>query len=96
MAAGVMALGLIMTGPLLALASVPVGKDGIVLVVSPPWRDVDRVIDAAGGRRIGPVTARFGGLATGEGAEFVARLRQVGAWAVLDGTAIATLCGWET
>ena len=91
-----MALGLMAGGPLLALATVPSGNDGIVLVVTPPWQDPRRVIDAAGGRQIGPETALFGGLATGEGADFAARLRQGGAWAVFDGGTLAALCGWET
>ena len=42
-----MALGLMAGGPLLALATVPSGNDGIVLVVTPPWQDPRRVIDAA-------------------------------------------------
>lgn len=91
-----MALGLTAGGPLLALATVPSGDDGIVLVVTPPWRDLAGVIDVAGGRQIGPDTAYLGALATGDGADFAARLRQGGAWAVFDGGTLAALCGWET
>ncbi len=91
-----MALGLMAGGPLLALASVPSGDDGLVLVVTPPWHDPGQVITAAGGRQIGPETAFLGGLATSEGADFAARLRQGGAWAVFDGDTLAALCGWET
>ena len=54
------------------------------------------LIDVAGGRQIGPDTAYLGALATGDGADFAARLRQGGAWAVFDGGTLAALCGWET
>lgn len=93
--AWVMGLGLALTGPLLPLLALPGGSGGLLLVVTPPWRDSLGVIDAAGGRPIGPVPARIGRLATSDRAGFPERLRAAGAWVILDGYAISTLCGWE-
>ena len=93
--AWVMGLGLALTGPLLPLLSLKGRAGDLLLVVAPPWRQTLAVIDAAGGRPIGPGSAAFGQFATSDDVEFAARLRSSGAWLVLDGMAVATLCGWE-
>lgn len=88
-------LGLALSGPVLPLFALPGGTGAMLLVVTPPWRDSIGVIERAGGRPIGPEASLLGRFATSDGADFPARLRASGAWAVLDGQAVATLCGWE-
>lgn len=78
----------------LAVASAPVAGAGPRLVLHAPWADGLVLVRAAGGTPIGPFQAPMGMLAQAdESADFDARLRLAGAWAVLDGTAIAQLCG---
>ena len=91
-----MGLGLALAGPMLPLVSLPPAAGGVVLVVSPPWRDAMAIIDAAGGRPVGPVTTWLGAFAMSDAADFADRLRTAGAWASLNGTALAALCGWDT
>ena len=69
--------------------------DDPVLVIAPPWDGgVGALVQAAGGRIVGPVSAPFGALASfpAPGAD-PSRLRRLGAWAVRDAAAFAALCG---
>ena len=93
--AWVMGLGLALAGPVLPLLSLPTGKGALVLVVTPPWTHPIAVIEAAGGRPVGPDRSVLGYFATSDGPDFAVRLRAAGAWAVLDGNAVSSLCGWE-
>lgn len=90
-----MALCLALLGPLLPVLSLPAAAGGLLLVVVPPWASAVDVVDAAGGRPIGPEQSPFGLFATSDAQDFPDRLRDAGAWAVLDGTAVSTLCGWK-
>lgn len=94
--AWIMATGLALSGPVLPLFTLPPPTDGIVLVVAPPWHDAAAIIDTAGGRLVGPATTWLGAFATSDAADFAERLRAAGAWASLNGTALAELCGWKT
>lgn len=71
------------------------GAEGPVIVVVPPWRDAETVIAAAQGRIIGPVRAPFAVFAAFETEIDPQTARHAGAWAVLDGAALAELCGVE-
>ena len=51
-----------------------------MLVVIPPWRDVEVIVQAAGGRIIAPRAAPFAVLAAGDGDDFAGSLRAGGAW----------------
>ena len=82
-----------LSGPAAALLAAPPRAGQPVLVILPPHGDADRVLARAGARPIGPVTAPFAVLATGEGDDLADRLVRAGAWAVRDGAAIARLCG---
>jgi hypothetical protein len=82
-----------LAGPLAALGAAAPRPDAPVLAIAPPWIDVDAVVARAGGRPIGPVGAPLATLAQGEGAHFAERLRDAGAWMVVDGAALARLCG---
>ena len=89
-------LGVIMclvTGPMaFALSASPSG-DGPVLVIGPPWDGgAAGVVQAAGGRIIGPTAAPLSVLATGASTEI---FRQAGAWMVLDAAALNAICDWE-
>jgi len=90
-----MAAALALFGPVLPLLSAKGASGDLVLVVVPPWQDGARVIAAAAGRPVGPVRGPLGQLAMSDGVDFAARLRSAGAWLVLDGQAVSTLCGWE-
>lgn len=83
-----------LSGPVLALASMPAPKEGPVLFVVPPWLDRVGFLEKLGAYEIGPVPAPMAILAVLEGPEMVDRGKSFGAWAVLDGSAIARLCGY--
>ncbi len=84
---------LLATLPVTLMMSGPAQAGRPALVLVPPWgEDSDRIIAAAGGREIGLVTAPLARLAVlDRPADAVAR----GAWAVLDATALASLCGFK-
>lgn len=88
-----------LAGPLAALAGLAADPAGTgaarapVLAVAPPWRDLDAIADAAGGRIVGPVQAPFAAFAAGGDADFTERLLTSGAWFVLDAGRLAQLCG---
>lgn len=86
-------LALVASPVVLVASSTP--RDGIpVIVVGAPWGDrLETVISQAGGQILGPESAPFARIATSDTPEFFQRLRDAGAWAVLDGTRLATLCG---
>ena len=87
------ALALCLSGPVLAIASQPPASHGLVLVISPPCTDRDAPILAAGGRGLGTRVAAMGTLAQADNPDFAARLRADGPFLVLDGRALAALCG---
>ncbi len=74
------------------LASAP--KAGApVLVLLPPWVDGPSVVEAAGGRVIGPMSAPFALLAYGDDPGFADRLQIAGALNVSDASILSELCG---
>jgi hypothetical protein len=89
-----LALGLL-AGPSAALLGLvaPPGGDGPVIAVAPPWTDLDAIVEAAGGRPVGPVAAPAAVTAAGPDESFSARLTAAGAWLALDGRRVAQLCG---
>lgn len=64
-----------------------------MLVVIPPWRDVEVIVQAAGGRIIAPRAAPFAVLAAGDGDDLAGSLRAGGAWWVMNGDALSSICG---
>ena len=87
--------------PALALVSVPAGHlaasaqdpgAGVYLVLAPPWRDAEALVAAAGGRTLGPEAAPIGRFAAADVPGFPTRARELGL-VVLDGRALANLCG---
>jgi hypothetical protein len=90
-------LGLVaLSGPALALAGAGPPRGGLVLVVSIPGAAArDGLIRAAGGVPAGPVQTALAGFAAGPGPDFPGRLREAGAWFVLDGARIARICGLD-
>lgn len=86
-------LGLSLTGPVTALFSLPPASHGLVLVLAPPWTDRDGPIASAGGREVGARGAPLGTLAQADDPGFGDRLRAAGPFLVLDGRALASLCG---
>ncbi len=90
-------LGVVALGPALltvASAAAP-GHDGPVLVIVAPWRSGASIVEAAGGQPLGISEAPMGVLARFADPDFIARLSDAGAWAVLDGRALAEICGVE-
>ncbi|MEO0771725.1 MAG: hypothetical protein AAFZ04_00955 [Pseudomonadota bacterium] len=84
-----LATGLI--GPLAVLAQAPAPVPGApvaVIAMNP-----EAVIDQGGARAIGPLTARFGILAQADDTATIDALYAAGAWRVIDGAWLATLCG---
>lgn len=77
-----------------AAATAPDPATDLVLVVVPPWRDMDAVAAAAGTHAIGarqaPLAMLIGGASD---PALSARLRQAGAWAVIGLGEIAEICG---
>ncbi len=70
----------------------PAPATGPMLVILPPWRDAGAVLATAGARPLGPQNAPFAVIATGPPGA-AARLRESGAWAVTDASALAAICG---
>ncbi|MEC7761339.1 MAG: hypothetical protein VX874_05420 [Pseudomonadota bacterium] len=89
-------LGAVLAGPAVVIASADPARDGVLLVVSRWGDEAERVITAAGGQTVGPVRARFGVFATSQDPDFSDRLRDRGAWAVINGDVLAALCRIET
>ncbi|SFR16189.1 hypothetical protein [Poseidonocella sedimentorum] len=85
-------IGAVMLGPVLAIAAAPLPDTGPVVVVTPPWKDAESVIEAAGGRVIAPAPAVLAAAGDGD-AEFLRKLSGAGAWAVLPAAFFAQLCG---
>ena len=84
----------LMAGPVMLLAAPPAAAGGLVLVISPPWSGgAARIVVQSGGQLVGPDAAPFARFATSEGPKFDRKLREAGAWAVLDGTRLAAICG---
>lgn len=83
-------------GPVVTVMSLPPASHGLVLVLSPPWVDRDGAILRAGGRGVGPVAPRLASLAQSDDPGFGDRLRSSGPFLVVDGQAVASLCGVNT
>lgn len=81
-------------GPLIALGTAtPQADADLLLIVA---SDPASVARQAGGRPIGPWQAPIGALVAAgseDAAGFAARLSAAGAWIVLDGAAVAAICG---
>lgn len=92
-----LATALVVFGSLIMPATLvmarPVQQGDIVVVIVPPWRGADAVIEDAGGHLVGPWRATFGQFALSSDPKFIPALRRSGAWAVLNGNALAYLCG---
>jgi hypothetical protein len=90
-------LGVVALGPaLLTIASAATpDHDRPVLVIVAPWQNGASIVEAAGGRSLGITGAPMGVLARFTDPGFIARLSDAGAWAVLDGGALAEICGVE-
>ena len=80
-------------GPVVSLAAAPPPGDGSIHLVVAPAALRARVLDTAGGHPVGPADAPLAGLAASPDPDFAARLKRAGAWLVLDGEAVARLCG---
>ena len=84
---------LLATLPVTLMMSGPARAGRPALVVVPPWgADPARIIAAAGGREIGLGSAPLARLAVLDRPEDATA---AGAWAVMDATALASLCGIE-
>ncbi|NNK79801.1 MAG: hypothetical protein HKP40_13945 [Litoreibacter sp.] len=88
------ALGSLITGPFLLLVSSEPRPGSPVLVLAPPWTGgASAVVQEAGLREIGPERAILAALADYERVEDLGLLSSAGAWFVIDGEHIASLCG---
>ncbi|MEM7709531.1 MAG: hypothetical protein AAF264_02030 [Pseudomonadota bacterium] len=87
---------MLLSGPLLAVASAGAPEGPILLIVAPPWLPVSEIAARAGARSIDPFDAPLGGLVTASGPAdpgLAEALSRAGAWAVLDGSRLAAICG---
>lgn len=84
---------IVLSGPMIVVASATPSQDDIRLVVSGWGRAASDRVETAGGHVIGPVRAPFGILAQSNDPEFSNRLHALGAWAVIEGGRIASICG---
>lgn len=86
----------LLAGPLIVVLSAPSFATTPVLVIAPWGADTEAQIVAAGGAVVGPVRAPLGVLAASDDPDFASALRAAGAWAVIGGERIASLCGAPT
>ncbi|MDE4096525.1 MULTISPECIES: hypothetical protein [Rhodobacterales] len=91
---GMAACIVVALSPLLVLASNKNLSPGTpILVVSAPWGpDAPDVIAGSGLQEISPERAPFGALTVLEDLADARRLKENGAWFVVDGTVIAQIC----
>ncbi|WP_294225241.1 hypothetical protein [uncultured Shimia sp.] len=82
--------------PVLAIVSAPVKAGGPVLVVARPGTDLTDLIETSGGQVVGVTRAPLAVMGWSEDDAFEQRLKRNGAWAILDGEALAWLCGETT
>ncbi len=82
--------------PVLAIVSAPVQTGGPVLVVARPGTDLTELIEASGGWVVGVTRAPLAVMGVSDDDAFEQRLKRNGAWAILDGEALAWLCGEQT
>ncbi|TCL01305.1 hypothetical protein BXY66_2618 [Shimia isoporae] len=82
--------------PVLAITMAPVDETEPVVVVAGPGVDLVQLVEASGGWVIGFEDAPFGVLGFSDEPGFEERLRDNGAWAVLDGQTVAGFCGVRT
>ena len=86
----------VVAGPLIGLAAAPAPRPGDVHLVIAPKERARAIVLRAGGAEVAPVAAPLAVLAASTDPDFADRLRRAGAWLVLDGQAIARLCGVPT
>ena len=84
--------------PLLALGLYQDANGPFVLVIAPPWIDVSDLVISIQGALVSPMSAPLATLADAgpDVAGFAEAAYAAGAWAVLDGTAMAAICGITT
>lgn len=80
----------LVVAPAITLVGHAPASGGPVLVIA---AHADAIIRRAGGRQVGLAAAPLGSLAASSDPEFPRRLRQGGAWLVLDGSVLASICG---
>lgn len=80
----------VLAGPAALFAAPPASSGRPVLVIAP---NPEAVVSGAGGRPVALGRAPLGTLAASAAPDFVSRLRKNGAWFVLDGRALAAICG---
>jgi len=85
-------LGSLPAAPVLALLAMPPAPAGPRLVLHPPWLHGPALVRAAGGSPLTGAPLALLAYAPDPPA-FDRRLRTLGAWAIVDGTALAGLCG---
>ena len=76
-----------------AVLGSPPTPDAPVLVVIAPWTSAEAVLTGSGGMILDGGEALVGFIAVGPGEAFISHLSDMGALAVLDGAALAALCG---
>lgn len=84
---------IVLSGPFALAINTPPNGDDLRLVIVPPWRSAQALIQAAGGTPIGPSTAPFAAFAKPNAPDFDQQVRLGGAWGVLDGVRLARICG---
>lgn len=77
----------------LALVSAPLNNDGPILMIFPPWKDLDHALAQTGAVEISPLRAPFAALIEAPTEHIQTALINQGAWTLLDGAFIAQLCG---
>lgn len=88
----VSALGVVGAVAVLAAAAPPPTPNAPILALAPPWRDAGSLVEAAGGRPLGPTGAPLATLAVADDAATLRAIRAAGVW-LIDGRAVARWCG---
>lgn len=83
----------LVVAPVLTIVSAPVQAGGPLLVVAGPKTDLTEMVERSGGWVVGVSRAPLAVMGFSETNDFEKRLRQNGAWAILDGETLAWLCG---
>jgi len=93
---GLAALACVTVLPVMAVLATPLQEGGPRLVLAGPGADLTQIIEHSGGWVVGMSRAPLTMMAASDVDGFEDRLRENGAWAILDGENLAWLCGVTT
>ncbi|WP_058241023.1 hypothetical protein [Shimia marina] len=82
--------------PVMTMVGAPLKEGGPRVIVAGPGVDLTNLVEVSGGWVVGVSRAPLAIMGTSDAEDFDMRLKLNGAWAILDGDALAWLCDVKT